>query len=151
MKIRIVVGGKLDGFVREGLNHYRKFLKRFCRLEVLDVKLSHKGNIEEVVKLGTRELEKRILSNSLIVVLDKRGEQVSSEEFAKFIEDVEMKGKDMTVLIGGPYGLSEELFPKAHRVFSLSKMTFTHGMATLIVLEQLFRAFKITHGETYHY
>ncbi|KAF2959684.1 23S rRNA (pseudouridine(1915)-N(3))-methyltransferase RlmH [Thermotoga sp. 38H-to] len=151
MRVRIAVIGKLDGFIREGIGHYEKFLRRFCRLEVLEIKRIHRGSIEEIVRKETEDLANRILPGSSVVVMDRKGEEVSSEEFSDFLKDLEMRGKDITILIGGPYGLSEEIFAKAHRVFSLSKMTFTHGMTVLIVLEQIFRAFKIIHGENYHY
>lgn len=150
MKVRIAVVGKLDGFIKEGIKHYEKFLRRFCKLEVLEIKRVHRGSIEEIVRKETEDLANRILLGSFVMVMDRRGEEVSSEEFADFLKDLEMKGKDITILIGGPM-VNEEIFAKAHRVFSLSKMTFTHGMTVLIVLEQIFRAFKIIHGENYHY
>jgi len=128
-----------------------KFLRRFCKIEIIELKRVHRGNVEEIVKKETEELKKRVLPGSLMVVMDRRGENLSSGEFAGFFKEVELKGKDVTILIGGPYGLSDEIFSEAHRVFSLSRMTFTHGMSVLIVLEQVFRAFKILRGESYHY
>ncbi|PLV56948.1 23S rRNA (pseudouridine(1915)-N(3))-methyltransferase RlmH [Thermotoga sp. SG1] len=151
MKVRVVVGGKLDDFIKMGIEHYKKFLRRFCRIEIIELKRTHRGSVEEIVKRETEELKKRVLPGSLMVVMDRRGENLSSKEFAGFLKEVEMKGKDITFLIGGPYGLSEEILSEAHRVFSLSRMTFTHGMSALIVLEQVFRAFKIIRGESYHY
>ena len=107
--------------------------------------------VEETVKRETEELKKRILPESVVLVLDRRGKETSSEELAEFLREVRDKGKDLTVLIGGPFGLDETALSDADYVLSLSKMTFTHGTCVLLMLEQIFRAFKIIQGESYHY
>lgn len=151
MRIRVLVSGKVDDFLRSGVEHYGELLRRFCKLELLELKRHTLKTVEETVKRETEELKKRILPESVVLVLDMRGKEVSSEEFAEFLREVRDKGKDLTVLIGGPFGLDETALSDADYVLSLSKMTFTHGTCVLLMLEQIFRAFKIIQGESYHY
>ena len=147
MKINLIVVGKLkEKFLIEGVAEYVKRIKKFATVE-----------IREVAECRTVEEEgQKILSlvpaNSWLCVLDVAGEVLSSEDFAKKIAALNLDGvSNLTFVIGGAFGLSEELRRAAAFRLSLSQMTFTHQMARLVLVEQIYRAFKINRGEPYHW
>ncbi len=147
MKINLIVVGKLkEKFLVDGVAEYLKRLKKFATIEV-----------REVPECRTVEEEgQKILSlvpkDSWLCVLDVAGEPLSSEEFAKKIAAQILYGaSNLTFAIGGAFGLSEELRRAASFRLSLSAMTFTHQMARLILVEQIYRAFKINRHEPYHW
>lgn len=147
MKITLIVVGKLkERFLVEGVAEYAKRLQKFARLEV-----------REVAECRTVEEEgQKILSlvpkDSWLCVLDVAGVELSSEGFAKKIAALTLSGvSNLTFTIGGAFGLSEELRQAASFRLSLSKMTFTHQMARLVLVEQIYRAFKINRNEPYHW
>ncbi|MCD6450242.1 MAG: 23S rRNA (pseudouridine(1915)-N(3))-methyltransferase RlmH [Thermotogaceae bacterium] len=149
-KARIVVVGKVSKWVQEAYIHYEKLTKRFARLEL--IKLSTGGNLNkenfEVIRIreGKKILEKTL---GMPVCLDIKGKSLSTEEFAKFIEN--LTHDDVTFVIGGPTGLSDEVLERCRYRISLSKLTLSHEVALVVFLEQLFRAFKIINGEKYSY
>ena len=97
-----------------------------------------------------RLFEKRLKPGETLIALDERGRQMTSVEFSEWLSRERDTGRGMTFLIGGPYGLDESLAKKAALKLSLSKMTFTHEMARLLLLEQLYRAGNISGGGSYH-
>ncbi|MBQ3726354.1 MAG: 23S rRNA (pseudouridine(1915)-N(3))-methyltransferase RlmH [Selenomonadaceae bacterium] len=147
MKINLIVVGKLkEKFLVDGVAEYFKRLKKFSRLEV-----------REVPECRTVEEEgQKILSlvpkDSWLCVLDVSGAELSSEDFAKKIAALNLSGvSNLTFAIGGAFGLSDELRRAASFRLSLSRMTLTHQMARLVLVEQIYRAFKINRGEPYHW
>ncbi|MBQ3443871.1 MAG: 23S rRNA (pseudouridine(1915)-N(3))-methyltransferase RlmH [Selenomonadaceae bacterium] len=147
MKINLIVVGKLkERFLVEGVAEYVKRLQKFARLEV-----------REVPECRTVEEEgQKILSlvpkDSWLCVLDVSGVELTSEDFAKKIAALNLGGvSNLTFAIGGAFGLSEELRQAASFRLSLSKMTLTHQMARLVLVEQIYRAFKINRNEPYHW
>lgn len=158
MKITVAAVGKLkEKYLKEGINEYAKRLSRFCDLEFVEVEdeqvpegLSEAGR-KQVKWKEAGKLLKKIKESSLLVVLDVRGEKLDSEKFAEKLESFFVSGiSHITFIIGGSLGLDEELVKKANFRLSLSDMTFPHQLARLILLEQIFRAFKIINGEVYH-
>ena len=147
MKINLIVVGKLkERFLVEGVAEYVKRLQKFARLEV-----------REVPECRTVEEEgQKILSlvpkDSWLCVLDVSGVELTSEDFAKKIAALNLGGvSNLTFAIGGAFGLSDELRQAASFRLSLSKMTLTHQMARLVLVEQIYRAFKINRNEPYHW
>ena len=131
--IRIVAVGRIkERYLQEGINEYLKRLKPFCKLEIVELK--DEGLDKEADKLKSYE-------NAF--VLDAEGREYSSEEFACLVE----KNDNMTFIIGGPNGVRNDL---KKRAISLSRMTFTHEMARMFFLEQLYRAFMIINERKYH-
>ena len=99
-----------------------------------------------------KEIQKKLTSADLVLLLDEKGKEHSSLEFAKQMQKyLNMPGKRMVFIIGGPYGFAPEIKERAHQSLSLSKMTFNHQMAKLFFLEQLYRAMTILKGEPYHH
>ena len=146
MKINLVTIGKLkEKFLVEGVSEYLKRIKIFSKI-----------NVQEISECRTVEEEgKKLLSqvprDSFLIVLDVAGEELTSEKLAEKISELNLRGvSDITFLIGGAFGLSEEVRQAADFRLSISQMTFTHQMARLIIVEQIYRAFKINRGEPYH-
>lgn len=147
MKINLIVVGKLkEKFLVEGVAEYLKRLKKFATVEVREIP---EGRTVEEEGLKILSL---VPQNSWLCVLDVSGEALSSEDFAKKISALNLNGtSNLTFAIGGAFGLSEELKRAAAFRLSLSKMTLTHQMARLVLVEQIYRAFKINRHEPYHW
>lgn len=147
----IQVGKTKEQYYKEAEEELSKRLSRYAKVEI--VIIDEKKGITDISK--TMQIEgvailKRIPDGNYIIALDRKGDEYSSLEFAEFLKDTMVEGK-LTFVIGGPYGLSEEVLNKADKKLSLSKMTFTHQMIRLFLLEQIYRAFTILKGKTYHY
>lgn len=153
MRFEIIFPGKTrEGYLREGIDDYVNRLRRYVKV---DFKVAReykgKGTEEAVRDTQTTELLKNLPESALILGLDQRGHQYSSEDFADLITGWENQGRDrVAVVIGGHLGFSREFLDRADYLLSISKMTFTHEMVRLIFLEQLYRAYSIKIGSSYH-
>ena len=155
MKITIVAVGKLKGkYLKEGISEYSKRLSRFCELQIIEVEdeqAPENLSVSQEEQVKRREAEriiKRVKEGSVLIVLDLKGKKLSSEEFADKLNSFFISGEShITFVIGGSLGLDEELVRKADFSLSLSDMTFPHQLARLILVEQIFRAFKILNNE----
>ncbi len=155
MKITLLAIGKTDAaYLKEGINEFVKRLKHYIPFEfvIIPDKKQHKNYPVELQKKKEGELlASKINNGATVVLLDERGKNFSSREFASFIEKKSIAGvKEVVFIIGGAYGFSEEMYKMAGQAISLSKMTFSHQMVRLLFLEQLYRAFTIIKGEPYH-
>lgn len=158
MKIRIIAVGKIkDQYLELGINDYTKKISRYASVEIVEVKdqpIYNEKSLEEINNAKKKEGEailKYIKDSDYIINLDLDKKEMKSEEFAKFLAaKSEYSGSFLTFVIGGSYGLSDELKKRANESISLSKMTFLHGMTRLIILEQIYRAYKILNNEVYH-
>ncbi|HCT29812.1 MAG TPA: 23S rRNA (pseudouridine(1915)-N(3))-methyltransferase RlmH [Bacteroidales bacterium] len=156
MKITLIVIGKTDKkYIVEGISEYEKRLSHYCKFEIKvipDIKNS-KSMTESVQmqKEGDQILASTRVTSELIL-LDERGTEYSSIDFAKFIERKGISGqREISFVIGGPYGFSSEVKSRASGFVSLSKLTFSHQIVRLIFMEQLYRAMTIIKGEPYHH
>lgn len=154
MKLELPFLGKTkDSFIEQGLKEYSGRLKHYTALHLTTLKVKKKTGWTPDQE---RQEEGRVLLGSLPpatvkVVLDSSGKQISSEELAERISRWEQEGrKQVAFLIGGPTGHSTEVLTEADFLLSLSRMTFTHDMVRLFLLEQLYRAYTIKAGEKYH-
>ena len=158
MKTTIISVGKIkEKFFTEAMKEYAKRLSKYCKFfeEVIpDERADDNYSAAEIEQVKLKEGQKilnRIPKNSYIIVLDIKGKQLSSEEFSKKLSILALEGKsDITFIIGGSNGLSEEVISSADFKLSFSKMTFPHQLFKVILLEQIYRAFKINAGEIYH-
>jgi len=147
MKITLVTVGKLkEKFLIDGVAEYLKRIKIFAKPEVREI--SECRTVEE----EGEKLLAQVPKDSFLIVLDVAGSELTSEGLAEKISALTLRGiADITFLIGGAFGLSDAVRQAANFRLSLSQMTFTHQMARLIIVEQIYRAFKIIRGEPYHY
>ncbi len=158
MKIKIVAIGKLkEKYLKDAVKEYSKRLSRFIQLEIVEIsdeKAPEKISLQEKQIVLQKEADKilqKIPSNSILILMDVQGIAMTSEMFAKTIEDYAISGKSsFCIVIGGSLGIHDSLKQKAELLLSMSKMTFPHQLARVIMLEQLYRAFKIINNETYH-
>ncbi|MCM1290942.1 MAG: 23S rRNA (pseudouridine(1915)-N(3))-methyltransferase RlmH [Prevotella sp.] len=156
MDITLICVGKTSiSFIKEGVNEYMERLIRYVPFEnriVPDVK-----NARKLTEKMQKETEgKQILScispSDWVILLDERGKQFSSTEFAEFLQGKMVSGlKRLVFIIGGPYGFSPEVYSRANGKMSLSKMTFNHEMVRMFFIEQIYRAMTILRGEPYHH
>ncbi len=147
MKIRIITVGKISKPYREIFEDYRKRLRGKIQLEHVQLQTGGDLNRENPEVVKRREAKK--ISRYLIgrrVLLDIRGEMLDSKGFSKFLNF-----KTITFVIGGPLGIGDELLDEFDEILSLSKLTLSHEVAFVVLLEQLFRSYKIIRGERYHY
>lgn len=156
MKIKLLAIGKTDDKNLQVLIHnYEKRLKHYIKFElelIPDLKnVKNLSESEQKEKEGTLILKKLSPADQLIL-LDEKGLMHTSKEFSRFMQKKMNSGiKQMVLVIGGPYGFSEEVYKKAQGKVSLSKMTFSHQMIRLFVVEQIYRAFTILKNEPYHH
>lgn len=153
MKIKIIgIGHLKDGYLREMEADYLKRLSRYAKVEVVESEdFPNRPGEEEKAMLKEWEKASRLIRpTSFLCALDPRGKELSSHELPDFLEKASIKGKgEIVFLIGGSLGLDEKARQRADYLFSLSKLTLTHGFARALLLEQLYRAFKIRAGEPY--
>ena len=151
MKHELLLLGKTkERYLEEGINDFTARLNHYAPVHLRFLK-EKKGRAQPDIVEEGRQLLAAVPGGWLKVVLDARGRQYSSEEFADLISDWEQRGvKGACYLIGGPTGHGQEVVSQADCCLSLSKMTFTHDMVRLLLLEQIYRAYTIKGGEKYH-
>ena len=158
MQINILAVGRLkEKYLQEAQKEYLKRLSAYARVNVTEVedepfKEGISASLEESVKSreATR-LQKNVNQGDYVVALDREGRQMTSEELSEFLSGLGLEGKSrVTFVIGGTLGLFAEVLKIADHRLSFSKMTFPHQLMRVILLEQVFRAFKIARGEPYH-
>lgn len=157
MKIKIYCIGKIkEQYLKDGINECIKRISAYASVEIIEVADSkvkdnpHNSDIERAKnEEGDRVLKQ--LKNDYLIGLDLNKKEPTSEEFAEFLQCKLVEGgSNISFVIGGSYGLSDELKKRCNASISLSKLTFLHQMTRLILLEQIYRAFKILNNETYH-
>lgn len=158
MKITIACVGKIkEGFYRDAIAEYGKRLGRYCRLEILEVadeKTPDEAGVllqEQIKEKEARRLLEKIREDAFVCTLEIAGKKFSSEEFAGWIEKAGIQGESHIVfVIGGSLGLHETVRKRANMALSFSDMTFPHQLMRVILLEQIYRAFRIVNHEPYH-
>ena len=158
MRINIVCVGKIkEKYLKLGIDEFKKRLSKYCKLEIIELEdekapenLSDKEMLMIKEKEGKKILSK-IKDNSYVIALEIDGKNLSSEELAETINKLGVRGiSNITFVIGGSLGLSDEVLSRADYKLSFSKMTFPHQLMRLILLEQVYRAYRINNGEPYH-
>ncbi|ONI43909.1 23S rRNA (pseudouridine(1915)-N(3))-methyltransferase RlmH [Candidatus Epulonipiscium fishelsonii] len=158
MKLDIVCVGKLkEKYLLEGIQEYSKRLSKYCKMQIIEIadektKDGASANEENIIKQKEGEkILRAIKENSYIVALDLKGEMLTSEQFADFIQKRGLnRDSYITFIIGGSLGISKDVLSKAHYTLCFSKMTFPHQLFRVMVTEQIYRAYRINLGEPYH-
>ena len=156
MNIKIISVGKLkEKFWQDAAKEYEKRLSRYCKTEIIEIPdrknpdlSSEKLCLEVMEKEGAEILSK--IKNEYVIALCIEGKKLSSESLAEKIEEIKNTKGAVTFVIGGSLGLSKEVKERADFKLSFSDMTFPHAIAKVLLLEQVYKAFKINSGESYH-
>lgn len=156
MKITLLTVGKTDkDWVKNGMDIYVSRLRHyipFVMTEIPELKNVSSLSKEQIKAREGEIILKNVRPTDDLILMDERGKEYSSTEFAKILQDkISYIGKDIVFVIGGAYGFSEDVYRRANSKISLSRMTFSHQMVRAIFAEQLYRAFTIMKGEPYHH
>lgn len=151
----ICIGKTRIQFIKDGIEEYRKRLKHyipFNTIEIEDIRTSKStSEIEHKEKEGKLLIDK-IMPSDFVIILDEKGKEYSSMEFASYFEKLMASGRKRIVfIVGGPYGFAKKVYDRADSKLSLSKMTFNHEMVRMFFIEQLYRTMTILNGEPYHH
>ena len=155
MKIKIIALGKIkEKFLKDGIDEFLKRLTPYASTEIVElepIEIKDENLIERVLDQEGETILSLIKPQSFVITLEIKGIQMSSEDFAKKIDELTNDGiSEIVFVIGSSCGLSKEVSARANLKMSMSKMTFLHQFARLILVEQIYRAFKIIKKETYH-
>lgn len=152
INIRILAIGKVkERFYQTGIEHYLIRLKPYCNVSITELAESKWEEKTKALEEEAGVISRNIRDGAQVIGLAAEGRAMTSEEFAYYIEKLLIEGKvKVDFIIGGPLGLSEKIKKKANLCLSLSTLTFPHRLVRLILLEQLYRCFKIIRGEPYH-
>ena len=156
MKIRLMTVGKTDsGWVREGLETYASRISRYAPFSIVEI--PELKNASSLSRTQVKEKEGELIlgkvtAKDTVILLDEKGKERSSVEFAKEIERLQNGGgNNIVFVIGGAFGFSDSVYARSDGKLSLSKMTFPHQMVSVVFAELLYRAFTIIRGEPYHH
>ena len=146
----ITVGTIKEKYLKDAIEEYQKRISKYTNIEIIEV--SDEGLVEpsKALKLKATKIEKNLSNRDYIITLEIEGKEYTSIDFANKINDILIENSNITFIIGGSYGLSEEIKAKAKLHLSFSKMTFPHQLFRVLLLEQIYRAYKINNNESYH-
>lgn len=158
MNIKIITVGKLkEKYLKMGIDEYTKRLGAYCKIELIEVpdeKAPEKLSEAEILQVKEKEGERilaKIPENAYVFALAIEGKQRTSEEFSKEIEQLGIQGKsNLVFVIGGSLGLSQAVMKRSNTPISFGKMTLPHQLMRLVLVEQVYRGFRIMKGEPYH-
>ena len=148
--IRIPEKSLKEKYLKEAVEEYKKRLSKYTNLEIIEIK--DEGLVEEskAIELEGEKINKYLDNKDYIITLEIEGKQMSSVEFSEKLERIQMENSNIVFIIGGSYGLSNNIKDKSNLKLSFSKMTFPHQLFRVILLEQIYRSFKIMNNEKYH-
>lgn len=155
MNIKIIALGKIkEKFLKDGIDEFLKRLTPYSSIEIIELTPEEIKDVNLTQKALDAEADKilpHIKKDSFVITLEIQGKQLSSEDFAQKVNNIIISGvTELIFVIGSSCGLSEKVSQRANFKLSFSKMTFLHQFARLILVEQIYRAFKILKGEVYH-
>jgi 23S rRNA (pseudouridine1915-N3)-methyltransferase len=155
VQLTIISVGKIgEPFLKEGFQLYGQRVQRYAPLRILCIpeeRIQARGKTEYICKKESQRIREKLPREGLFIALDAKGKEFSSEMFSRNLGKWMASGlKEVAFVLGGPYGLDEALKNEAHLCLSLSPMTLPHGLAKIVLLEQIYRAFTLLRGEPYH-
>ena len=158
MNITLITVGKIkEKYLRDAIDEYSKRLSRYCKLDIIelpDEKTPDNASEKEELQIKEKEgksILSKIKENSYVIAMDLKGKHITSEEFSSLIDNLGVEGNsNITFVIGGSLGLSQEVIKRANYKLCFSKMTFPHQLFRVMLLEQIYRGYRIIKGEPYH-
>lgn len=146
----ITIGSIKEKYLKDGINEYLKRLKKYTEIEIIELKDEGLVEKDKAIKLEGQKIERYLNNKDYIITLEIEGKELTSLEFASKLDNIFIAHSNITFIIGGSYGLSDQIKEKSNFHLSFSKMTFPHQLFRLILLEQIYRSFKINNNESYH-
>ena len=155
MKIKIIALGKIkEKFLKDGIDEFIKRLMPYASVEIVElipVEIKDENLIQKALEQEAEKILANIKANSYVITMEIQGKQLSSEDFAQKINEITISGiSELVFVIGSSCGIAPIVSQRADFKLSISKMTFLHQFARLLLIEQIYRAFKILKNETYH-
>lgn len=146
----ITVGNIKEKYLRDAIEEYTKRIKKYTNIEIIEVK--DEGLVEEQksILLEAEKIKKYLTPKDYLITLEIEGKQYTSLEFAEKINQIQIENSNIVFIIGGSYGLSQEIKNMSKLHLSFSKMTFPHQLFRVLLLEQIYRSYKILNNESYH-
>lgn len=146
--IKIICVGKLkEDYLKKAMEEYKKRITKYSKIEMIELEDESNGNILEKEKT---KILKHINEKDYVITLEIDGSSIDSMELSKKIESIYLNYSNITFIIGGSYGLHDDIKKRSNYALSFSKLTFPHQLFRVMLLEQIYRSFKIMHHETYH-
>ena len=146
----ITVGSIKEKYLKDAIDEYTKRLKKYTSIELIEVK--DEGLVEEskAISLEADKIKKYLNTKDYIITMEIEGKLLTSPEFAEKINQIQIESSNIVFIIGGSYGLSDEIKNMAKFHLSFSKLTFPHQLFRVLLLEQIYRCYKILNNESYH-
>ena len=146
----ITVGSIKEKYLVDAIEEYIKRLRKYTNIEIIEVKDEGLVEKEKAKELEGEKIKKHISLKDYIITLEIEGKMLTSEEFSEKIDKTLIENSNITFIIGGSYGISDDIKNMSNFKLSFSKMTFPHQLFRVVLLEQIYRAFKIINNESYH-
>ena len=146
----ITVGTIKEKYLKDAIDEYTKRIKKYTNIELIEVK--DEGLVEEskAISLEAEKIKKHLSPRDYIITMEIEGKQLTSEEFSEKLNQIQIENSNIVFIIGGSYGLSDEIKQMSRLHLSFSKMTFPHQLFRVLLLEQIYRCYKILNNESYH-
>lgn len=146
----ITVGSIKEKYLKEAIEEYTKRLSKYTNIEIIEVKDEGLVEPQKALILEEEKILKHINDKDYIITLEIEGKEFTSEELASTLDKIQLESSNITFIIGGSYGLSQSIKNKSRLHLSFSKMTFPHQLFRVLLLEQIYRSYKINNNESYH-
>ena len=149
--IKIICIGKIkEKYLKDAIEEYKKRISKYTNLKIIELKDFSTNDIEKNLEKEKEEIEKYLNQKDYLITLEIDGEQISSEKFASKINNTLNTNSNITFIIGGSYGIANSIKESANYHLSFSKMTFPHQLFRVLLVEQIYRSYKINNNESYH-
>ncbi len=149
--IKIICVGKLkEEYLKAAIKEYMKRLSKYTKIELIECNDYSNLDVNTILNKEKEEILKHIQAKDYVITLEIEGEELDSVSFSNKLENIFLTNSNITFVIGGSYGLQEEIKARSNFPLSFSKMTFPHQLFRVMLLEQIYRSFKIINHETYH-
>ena len=146
----ITVGHIKEKYLSDAIEEYKKRISKYSKIEIQEIKDEGILEKEKALSIEGEKILKNIQDKDYVITLEIDGKELSSEEFSKKIETIQIENSNITFIIGGSFGLSDKVKERSNLKISFSKLTFPHQLFRVILLEQIYRSFKIINNESYH-
>ena len=146
----ITVGHIKEKYLQDAIEEYKKRISKYTKLEIIEIKDEGIVEKEKALNIEGEKILHYIQEKDYVITLEIDGKEYNSEEFSKRIDSIQIEHSNITFIIGGSFGLSNKVKERSNLAISFSKMTFPHQLFRVILLEQIYRSYKIINNESYH-